>query len=165
MSKKPQLIKALLFGFLIFQWSIISQANELFPEIMPDPVYTPEEVVGIQMRALASNNKPFKNAGIELTFRFASPNNKSVTGPLERFATLFESSAYSPMINHQSIELGEPTLFEKQAMIPVLIKDVEGNLAGYMFTLTQQSAKPYENCWMTDKVIRVPLPKSESNIL
>ncbi len=65
-----------LAGLMFF--SPIAASGELYPEIKPDPVYTPDEVVGIQMRALGKNNQPYDNAGIELTFRFASPGNKKI---------------------------------------------------------------------------------------
>ncbi len=142
-----------------------ASANELFPEIVPDPAYTPEEVVGIQMRALGQNDKPFENAGIELTFRFASPNNQRNTGPLARFEVLFENLAYKPMLSYASMEIGESMIVNGSAMVPVLLDDMHGKKVGYMFTLSQQIDPPYENCWMTDRVVRVQLPNNSSSIL
>ena len=54
-------IRTLFVCMACFVWlSQLAQAKELFPEVMPNPAYQPEEVVGIQMRALAKNNLPLK---------------------------------------------------------------------------------------------------------
>ena len=140
-------------------------AQDLFPELVPSPDYRPADVVGIQMQALGSNDIPFEDAGIELTWRFASPSNKAVTGPLERFKTLFSSPAYLPMINHVELEIGEATLVDGEALVPVLITDGSGNKAGYMFTLGQQTQQPFENCWMTTGVIRMTLPDGNATVM
>src|SRR6516165_8494018 len=70
------------------------------PELNPDPKLSPEEVVQYQLRALQRNDDPHPDAGIERTFRFASPSNKSVTGPLEHFVSIVKSVAYFPMVNN-----------------------------------------------------------------
>ena len=142
-----------------------ASASDLFPEIAPAPEYEPDEVVGIQMRALGTNNLPYENAGIELTFRFASPQNREFTGPLSRFQLLFDNVAYQPMVGHAELAIGEAEIQGKQARVPVLIADGDGNKAGYLFFLSRQSEAPYENCWMTDRVIRVTLPDGNDTVL
>ena len=47
--------------------------------VKPDPKYSPEEVVRFQIEALAQNDTPYKNAGIEFTFSFASPSIKKTS--------------------------------------------------------------------------------------
>ena len=140
-------------------------AYELFPEIAPSPEYAAEEVVGIQMRALGKNDSPRENAGIEITFRFASPSNRKVTGPLDRFQNLFLNPAYKPMINHSQLEVGVATYEGDSATVPVLVIDSNGGSSGFMFSLTRQTVPPYEDCWMTDSVIPVRIPKDTTSIL
>lgn len=140
-------------------------ADELYPEVSPNPAYTAREVVGIQMRALRKNNIPHPNAGIELTFRFASPDNLKSTGPFERFLTLFENPAYQPMLNYSTLEIGESTASAGSSLVPVIITDSQGKRAAYLFTLSQQTQSFCELCWMTDRVVRVRLPNSSSTIL
>ena len=53
----------------------------------PDPSDGPEQVIEMQVRALAENDTPVENAGIKTAYNFASPANRRVTGPLDRFAT------------------------------------------------------------------------------
>ena len=133
-------------------------ANEAFvPELQPDSEYLPEEVVGIQMRALGNNNKPFSDAGIELTFRFASPRNLVNTGPLEKFSQLFSIPAYQPMLNHSELVVGSAKLEQRKAYVPVSIKSIDGNMMGYMFILGKQTEEPCTDCWMTDSVIPIRL--------
>ena len=60
---------------------------------VPKPELTPEQVVEIQVEALRKNDVPTPDAGIATTFRFASPGNRKVTGPLERFAPIVKAPA------------------------------------------------------------------------
>ena len=69
----------LIFIFLIF--SNVSKADL----IKPNSNLEPFDVLMIQLNSLKSNNKPYKDAGIEQTWEFAHPINKASTGPLERF--------------------------------------------------------------------------------
>jgi len=154
-----------LIGVLFASSVSVVPASDLFPEIAPAPEYEPDEVVGIQMRALGTNNQPYENAGIELTFRFASPQNREFTGPLSRFQMLFDNIAYQPMVGHAELTIGEAEIQGETARVPVLIADQDGNKAGYLFYLSKQSKAPYENCWMTDRVIRVTLPEGNNTVL
>ncbi len=139
--------------------------NEFVPELQPSPAYQPEEVVGIQMRALANNDKPFSNAGIEITFRFASPKNKQSTGPIERFTGLFSHPAYRSMLNHSKLEIGEAEIRDNQARVPVKIETNDGKSLIYLFELSQQSAAPYLNCWMTDGVTPIDISNSDTPVV
>ena len=149
---------------LICLMPLASLANDAFvPELQPNPEYLPDEVVGIQMRALANNDQPFGNAGIELTFRFASPSNKANTGPLDRFSKLFNHPAYQPMINHQGLEIGSADIREQRARVPVFIDAKGGGQMAYVFILSKQAEGPYMNCWMTDSVTPIQIKKSDSS--
>ena len=44
-----------------------------------------------------------KNKGIEITFRFASPENKVHTGPLSHFIMLVKSPIYHHLLNHLEV--------------------------------------------------------------
>ena len=152
----------LLALMLVVVIPLPSLAGESFlPEINPSPEYLPEEVVGIQMRALGNNDKPFSNAGIELTFRFASPSNKVSTGPLERFTRLFSGAAYEPMLNHQFLEVGESEIRGDRARVPVRIETPEGKRIVYLFALSRQSEAPFVDCWMTDGVTPIQMADSD----
>ena len=100
-----------------------------------------------------------------MTFRFASPDNKKMTGPIERFRTLFDVPAYKPMINHKKLEIGPTKITDKTALVPVLVHDDDGSQTGYVFALSQQTEGPYENCWMTDRVLQVDFPNKGSDVM
>ena len=40
-------------------------------DLIPQPKFTPDIVVRLQLDALANNDRPYQNAGIEIAFRFA----------------------------------------------------------------------------------------------
>ena len=106
----------------------------------PNPEYKPQEVVRIQLTALARNNDPYKDAGIEITFRFASPSNKQMTGPLDRFIRLLYNPAYSPMLEHRAANLGELVRENDRARLSVILTAADGERVGYLFILSKQKS-------------------------
>ena len=144
---------------------VVQASDDAFPELQPDPAYLPNEVVGIQMRALGKNNQPFSDAGIEITFRFASPANKVVTGPLDKFSTLFDLPTYAPMLEHDSLTVGPATIEGDVAYVPVLIRNSNQDPFGYMFVLSKQTEGPYVDCWMTDRVALIQITDEEQLVM
>lgn len=51
----------------------------------PSPDLSPDQVVRIQLDAMARNDEPAPDSGIATAFKFASPENQAQTGPLDRF--------------------------------------------------------------------------------
>ena len=121
----------------------------------PNPEFSPEEVVRIQLDALANNNTPYQDAGIEIAFRFASPANKETTGPLSRFIKLVHNPIYNPMLNHETAQFGDLVLENLQAFLPVFLTASDGKRVGYMFILRKQEGTAYDQCWMTEAVMRL----------
>jgi hypothetical protein len=121
--------------------------------VKPDPKYSPDEVVRFQIGALAYNDEPYKNAGIEFAFSFASPANRKVTGPLDRFIQLVNNPLYQPMLNHQTAHYGELRVDGDQALQVVILTTASGERVGYVFRLSRQEGDPYDQCWMTDGVL------------
>jgi len=132
------------------------QANTVDDELLqPNPSLTPEDVIRIQVEALQNNDG--NDTGIEITFRFASPENKQYTGPLNRFKRMVKSPAYSPMLNHKLAEYGPLEISEETATQRVTIVDSNGKATVYLFSLSKQSGSACEGCWMTDSVVVVPV--------
>ena len=117
----------------------------------PSPVYSPSEVVQIQLDALQRNNA--NDDGIEIVFRFASPRNKRMTGPLWRFEGIIKSPSYRPMLGHQSTHLEDAHIDGREALQRVHLVDQLGNEIVYLFVLTKQSEQTCGGCWMTDIVV------------
>ncbi len=130
----------------------------------PTPELAPEEVVRLQLEALAENDTPYENAGIETAFHFASPANRRATGPLRRFIALVNNPVYKPMIDHTAARYGEGRALAegRVAQQPVILTGPDGERAGYVFTLSKQRGGPWAGCWMTDGVERVPLGEAPS---
>jgi hypothetical protein len=122
--------------------------------LIPKPEFTPDKVVRIQLDALAHNDTPYQDAGIEIAFRFASPANKQTTGPLSRFIRLVHNPIYNPMLDHQTAQLGDLVVEDAKAFLPVFLTASDGKRVGYMFILSKQAGGAYEQCWMTDAVLR-----------
>jgi len=123
------------------------------PQTEPDPSLAPQDVVSIQIEALQQNDTPYKDRGIEVTFNFASPKNKSVTGPLERFKAMLRSPDYGPMIDHRSAAYEGLVVEGNSARIDVILTSKEGIYLGYRFFLSRQQDNEYEGSWMTDAVV------------
>ena len=156
---------ALLFGIFLTAAQagaafspLISQesSSEVDPDSLhPSPELSPAEVIRIQVEALGRNDSPHKDAGIEITFRFASPTNKMATGPLDRFIQLVSNPGYRPMLNHQEAPYGEIQVKDNEAMQPVILTTKNGEHIGYVFFLSKQAGGSYDACWMTDIVVPV----------
>ncbi len=149
------------FLSLALMFAGIGMAHAQDYDVKPTPDFGPSDVVTIQMQALQNNDDPFDGAGIEITFRFASPNNKRVTGPLEKFSTLFDNPAYGPMLNHRSLEIGDVDIVENRARVPVFMEAEDGSQMAYVFILSKQGEGEWTDCWMTDSVTLVQVNRPE----
>lgn len=142
-----------LLGLTLLFTSCIALAFD--DSLVPNPSLTPQQVVQFQLQALREN----KNGdGIKATFRFASPSNKALTGPIDRFSRLFDAEQYRPMLNHQDAEIKLINNDNSAAEVMAALVDASGEYYWYQFRLSRQHQSPYINCWMTDAVIRVPGP-------
>ncbi len=123
------------------------------PQTEPDPSLSPQDVVSIQIEALRNNDTPYENRGIEVTFNFASPANKRMTGPLERFQVMVRNPIFGPMIDHRNAKYENLVVEDDSARIDVILTSKEGVYLGYRFFLSRQHGNRYEGSWMTDVVI------------
>ncbi len=148
-----------------YAWAGEAPHSQDTGSLQPDPKYTPADVVRIQLQALRANDTPRKNAGIEVAFRFASPANKSTTGPLARFIDLVSSPPYRPMLNHRTAHLGQIEIEDNKAVQPVILVAPTGERVGYLFSLSKQLRGRYAACWMTDAVIRIEITGGKARML
>ena len=118
MIKKIQIISNALFIFFIF--ITIAKAELL----KPNSDIKPDRVIEIQLSGLQNNDLIYKDSGIEQTWNFAHPNNKKVTGPLDKFKRMIKGDSYQMMINHLSHTITELGSSEKWAQFEVIILDL-----------------------------------------
>lgn len=152
----------LLCGTLLLATPIYGASPAVDSLPSPSSALTPQEVVRIQVEALGSNDEPYTDAGIEVAFRFASPANKSATGPLDNFRALVKSPRYRPMLEHVSASYSDVQRDGDVARQAVILTTKTGERAGFLFQLTRQS-EAVCGCWMTDAVMRVPVPEQETS--
>ena len=128
------LIKFIFFIF-IFIFPSISNADL----VKPNTNLQPFDVLMIQLSSLKNNNIPYKDAGIEQTWEFAHPNNKAITGPLDKFKKMIYSESYKILISHQSAEI-------------TILKETE-NISVYKVTILTKNKKKYYYIWQVEKVL------------
>ena len=159
-SRRPGLIvtAAAIFVALIILPLAAAQATS--HGAFPGPEYGPADVVRIQVQALAHNDTPYRNAGIEVAFRFASPANKRVTGPLWRFIQMLYNPTYRPFLDHQAAHFGHVDIQGAEATQTVILTAANGQRVGYVFRLSKQRGAPCRACWMTDGVWRIDLQEA-----
>ena len=156
MSKKLQII----FNFLIiFFISISISKAEL---LKPRSDIEPSEVVKIQLLGLQKNDLNYKDSGIEQTWNFAHPNNKKVTGPLDKFKRMIKGDTYQMMINHLSHTITELGTSDNWAQFEVIILDKEKIYHKFNWQVEKYSADgPLKDCWLTT-VVSNPIPLGSS---
>jgi hypothetical protein len=143
--------RCIWFALALAAWVGSSSAQEL----QPSPALTPQEVVQVQIDALRRNDIPKPDAGIRRSFRFASPSNRLITGPLAHFIEIVRSPAYSPLLNSISATVEASEVDGDDAKVLVQILSGSGQQVYYLFLLSKQQAGECQGCWMTDAVLRL----------
>ena len=156
MLKKLQIIFKFLLIFLIS--SSLSKAELLEPRSN----IKPSEVIKIQLAGLQKNDYEFKDSGIEQTWKFAHPNNKKITGPLDNFKRMIKGDSYQMMINHLSHTITQVGSSEKWAQFEVIILDKEKIYHKFNWQVEKYKEEgPLKNCWLTTMVSN-PIPLGSS---
>ena len=122
----------------------------------PAPTLGPDEVVAAVLQALSENDQPTKDRGIEVTFSFASPANRAMIGPVDRFGDLVREEVYRPLLYNSHAVQGTLKVAGDRAQQRVIVTAATGERVVYTFTLSRQSDGPFKGCWMTDGVMREP---------
>ena len=106
----------------------------------PNVSLKPFDVLVIQLNSLQRNNIPFNDAGIEQVWKFAHPNNKKITGPLENFKKMIYSENYKMLIKHENSE--------------ITILSENNNVSIYKVNILSDNKKKYSYIWQIEKVIQ-----------
>lgn len=155
LSRRTALIVAvLLVGAGGAGWA---QSLEELSGEYPTPELDPADVVEIQMEAFRRNDD--EDTGIAIAFRFASPGNKQMTGPLPRFSMMMRGPLYRPMLEAERVEYGTVDVRERVARVEVTTVDSDGGRNSYAFFLAKQRGGEFADAWMTEAV--EVLPESE----
>jgi Domain of unknown function (DUF4864) len=116
---------------------------------MPDPALSPAEVVEIQLRALQANDTPATDAGIAQTWAFAHPDNKRMTGPLPRFASMIKGPLYRILLDHRSHAVEEISRTDVEAAFAVTVTGQTGEAVIYRWRVAKVADGAEAGAWMT----------------
>ena len=156
MLKKLQIIFKFLLILLIS--SSLSKAELLEPR----SDIKPSEVIRIQLAGLQKNDYEFKDSGIEQTWKFAHPDNKKVTGPLDNFKRMIKGDSYQMMINHLSHTVTQLRGGDKWAQFEVIILDKKKIYHKFNWQVEKYTVEgPLKNCWLTT-MVSSPVPLGSS---
>lgn len=154
-------ILVLSLGLLLLTTTQLAVADDSNCTIAPSDEIDPETVVRTVVEALRSNSDD--NEGIATVYCFASPGNKQMTGPLERFTAMIRSG-YSNMLNHKDSEFEDIEVRDDVALQPVWLTTAGGEVVGYLFRLGKQTAGQYTGMWMTEAVYPIDPSKRTQSI-
>jgi hypothetical protein len=119
----------------------------------PNVSLKPFDVISIQLNSLQRNNIPFKDAGIEQVWEFAHPNNKSMTGPLEKFKKMIYSKSYQMLIKHENNEITILSEDANRSVYKVYILSSDKKRYSYIWQIEKvQTEGNLKDCWMTTSV-------------
>ena len=117
------------------------------------------EIVDIQMNELKNDKN---NSGIKVAYFFASPENKSSTGPFYRFREMVKNDTYKHLINNKSYQILNQKIKNKEYYIKTrVLSKFDNNYHNYLFILTQKngydkySNKYLYNYFRTDTVVKI----------
>ncbi len=151
MKKKFKIfIYGLIYITLVLFFAIMFVATTRADIIKPNNGIEPYQVVKIQLRSLKNNNEPFKNAGIEQTWEFAHPNNRKITGPLEKFKVLLNSDSYNMLLNHVDHSIIEVKTTDTSAAYEVTVLGKEKTYYKFRWIVEKYDIDgPLKDCWLT----------------
>ena len=150
---------AIFSTFLIFLISVsISKADLL----KPNSDIKPDRVIEIQLSGLQNNDLIYKDSGIEQTWNFAHPNNKKVTGPLDKFKRMIKGDSYQMMINHLSHTITKLGSGENWAQFEVILLDKDKIYHKFNWQVEKyETDGPLKDCWLTT-MVSSPIPLGSS---
>ena len=135
--------------FFLFIFTNISSADLIKPNTNLDNF----EVLMIQLNSLKNNNKPYKDAGIEQTWEFAHPNNKEITGPLDKFKEMIYSESYKILISHENSEITILKENKDTSIFKVIVLTKNKEKYYYIWQIEKVLLEGnFKNCWMTTSV-------------
>ena len=135
--------------FLFFLTISNSKAELLLPNVN----FKPFDVVQIQLLALKNNDEIYANSGIEQTWNFAHPNNKKVTGPLDRFTSMIKGEGYKMLLNHIEHSITLVQSGDNWAQFEVTVLDQSKTYHKFNWQVEKyEKPGPLKDCWLTTGV-------------
>ena len=148
------------FLFIIF---ILFNFSHAYGDLIkPNIEIEPKKVVKIQLSALMKNNNPYNDWGIIQTWEFAHPNNRTITGPIEKFKNMIKTDSYSMLLSHSDHEIAEVYKSEDVATFEVTILDNKKKYYKFKWQVEKYNIEgTLKDCWLTTAVSQ-PMPLGSS---
>ena len=147
-------LKKILITITFILFSSLLNADS----ITPNEKLLPYDVVKIQLEALKNNNK--NDDGIKITWLFAHPDNKKVTGPYERFRIMIYGAQYNLLLEHTSHKISLIMNSPKKYIYGVELLTKDKKLFFYEWHLEKGNNKDCNDCWFTSAV---SIPTNQGN--
>ena len=148
--------------FILFFIILIHFSNVKAELKEPSNIILPIQVVKIQLSSLMKNDQPYKDSGIEQTWKFAHPDNKKNTGPLPNFKMMIKGNSYQMLLNHISHTITELGSSKNWAQFEVVILDKEKIYHKFNWQVEKFTLEgPLQDCWLTT-VVTNPIPLGSS---
>ena len=154
-----QRLSLILFLVLLsfFPTKIFSQL------IKPSPSLSPYMVVKHQLEALKRNDIPYMGAGVKQTWALAHPDNKKMTGPLEKFNRMIQNSHYKILLNHRAHKISLIRKNKKVHVFDVRIISQKNNVYSFEWKIQKVlNISSVKDCWLT---IAVSIPRKKSSAI
>ena len=149
-------LKKIFIALVIFLHFNNLQANS----VIPNEKLSPYDVVKIQLDALKKNNK--EDDGIKVTWLFAHPDNKKVTGPYERFRIMIYGQQYQKLLNHNSHKINLVMNTPKKHIFRIEILSKDKQQLYYEWHVERATEENCNNCWFTSAV---SIPVDQGNTI
>lgn len=129
--------------------------------LFPSPSYEGAEIVDACMEALLYNENPYKNAGLEVCWNFASDSCRaSKGGSFEAFIGFANNPVFSSMVNALSWTLKSTgnlipktnTRGEMQTFV-IEVENSKGRKRDFVWTLQKERRPPRQNCWLVHECL------------
>jgi hypothetical protein len=120
--------------------------------ISPHPNIHPKKVIEIQLRSLQRNNEPIPDAGIKQTWAFAHPDNRLMTGPIERFTLMMKSRNYKNILQHRNHKIEPVFKTNSRSQFAVSITTLNDQKMTFKWELMKVQIGEYSGSWMTTSV-------------
>ena len=120
--------------------------------ISPHPNIHPKKVIEIQLRSLQRNNEPIPDAGIKQTWAFAHPDNRLMTGPIERFTLMMKSRNYKTILQHRNHKIEPVFKTNSRSQFAVSITTLNDQKMTFKWELMKVQIGEYSGSWMTTSV-------------
>lgn len=147
-------------GIALYSRSVANNGQQLSIDDQSDAQYvdatvaskeaTPEQVVTQQLNSL--HDSLTDPSQLKVCYSLASPENRRLTGPFDRFAAMVMQPPYDQLARCTTWQVGSAEIEADSAAVLVSTINNHEQPQAFRFLLRLHGRPPYEGCWLTDAV-------------